>query len=79
MMRCLCHVTSASVARRDLPSTGLGTCTPIEMLRRVETLDEPLGLRRPRRAGYGEGLAAQDLEVVDAQLRGEDLIAQAGL
>jgi hypothetical protein len=49
------------------------------MLRRVETLDEPLGLRRPRRAGHGEGLAAQDLGVVDTQLRGEDLIAQAGL
>lgn len=48
------------------------------MLRGVETLDELYSLRRPRRAVYGEGLAAQELGVVDAQLRGEDLIAQAG-
>lgn len=48
------------------------------MLRGVEALDELLGLRRPRRAVYGEGLTAQDPGVVDAQLGGEDLIAQAG-
>lgn len=54
-------------------------CTPVEVLRRVETLDELLGLRRPRGALCGEGLAAEDLGVVDAQLRGEDLVAQPGL
>lgn len=41
-------------------------------------LDELHGLRRPRWAVYGEGLAAQELRVVDAQLGGEDLIAQPG-
>lgn len=41
-------------------------------------LDELHGLRRPRRTVDGEGLAAQELGVVNAQLGGEDLIAQAG-
>lgn len=56
-----------------------GTClqhAPVKMLRRVEALDELLGLRRPRGAVYGEGLAAQELGVVDAQLWREDLVAQ---
>lgn len=48
------------------------------MLRGVETLDELYSLRRPRRAVYGEGLAAQDPGVVDAQLGGEDLVSQPG-
>lgn len=52
--------------------------TPVEMLRRVEALDDLLGLRRPRGAGDGEGLAAQDPGVVDVQLRGEDLVSQPG-
>lgn len=51
-------------------------CTPVEMLRRVEALDELHGLRRPRGAVCVEGLAAQQLGVVDAQLGGEDLVAQ---
>lgn len=53
--------------------------TPVEVLRRVEPLDELLGVRRPRGAVGCEGLAAENLGVVDAQLRGEDLVAQPGL
>lgn len=55
---------------------GGALCTPVEMLRRVEALDELLGLRRPRGAVCGEGLAAQELGVVDAQRGGEDLLTQ---
>lgn len=58
---------------------GLSMYEPVEMLRRVELLDELLGLCRPHGAGDGEGLAAEDLGVVDAKFGGEDLITQAGL
>lgn len=46
------------------------------MLRRVELLDDLLGLRSPRGAGGGEGLAAEDLGVVDTKFWGEDLVTQ---
>lgn len=87
MMRYLCHISACVSASQHLSSEGgregwesrEGICAPVEMLRRVELLDERLGLRRPRGAGDGEGLAAQDLGVVDAEFWGEDLVAQAGL
>lgn len=80
MMRCLCQYPISVYGPHNLPPVdGPGTCTPVEMLRRVETLDEILRLGRPRRTSYHEGLAAEDLGVVDAQLRGKDLIAQPSL
>lgn len=81
MMRCLCQYPISVYGPHNLPPVDApsGTCSPVEMLRRVETLDEILRLSRPRRASYREGLAAEDLRVVDAQLRGKDLIAQPGL
>lgn len=77
MMRCLWYISPCGP--HDLRSKELGKYEPVKMLRRVELLDELLGLCRPRGAGDGEGLAAEDLGVVDAKFWGEDLVTQAGL
>lgn len=79
MISCLCCISALCTSQYYLgkgEGGKSGICAPVEMLRRVELLDELLGLGRPRGAGDGEGLAAEDLGVVDAQLRREDLIAQ---